>query len=98
MTVSIPTCVAADFAGTAVFTAFSLPALQTNSGFRMNSGQTAINGVLTQTFCLNLITLAGALCKEKNISLCLLAHIYLCLLAHIYLMENIIFLQEQETI
>ena len=55
LTVTIPACVAADFAGTAKFTTFYLSALQTNSGYRMNSALTASNGTISQTFCLNLM-------------------------------------------
>ena len=64
LTVTIPTLVNADFTG-GLFSALSLPAVQTNSGLRMNTSQSAANSTLTQTFCLNLITLAGTLCKDK---------------------------------
>jgi len=65
LTVSIPTLVAADFSN-AVFSALSLPVNQVNSGYRMNTtAKIATTGTISQTFCLNLITLAGALCKDK---------------------------------
>ena len=62
LTVSVPTTVAADFTtATPLVNSFLLPALQTSSGLRMNSAQTAVAGILSQIFCLNLITLAGEL-------------------------------------
>jgi len=64
LTVSIPALAANDFTG-ALFSSCGLSVLQTNSGLRMNNAQTARAGTLSQTFCLNLITLAGALCKDK---------------------------------
>ena len=63
LTVSIPTTIAAYFTtATPLFNAFFLPSLQINSGLRMNSAQSASAGTLSKTFCLNLITLVGALC------------------------------------
>jgi hypothetical protein len=69
LVVSIPTCAAADFGvggGAVKFTAITLPVNQINSGVRMNASAVhGSNTKQTQTFCLNLITLAGALCKDK---------------------------------
>jgi hypothetical protein len=43
-----------------------LPVLQTNSGYRMNgSARIDANNTVRQTFCINLVTLAGTLCKDK---------------------------------
>ena len=65
LTVQVPTLVAGDFSG-ALFSNFVLPVQQTNSGLRINaSAKIAAGGSVNQTFCLNLITLAGALCKDK---------------------------------
>jgi len=47
------------------FSGIKLPVLQANSGYRMNNAQVANGGTTAQTFCLNLITLAGTLCKDK---------------------------------
>ena len=65
LTVSFPTFTDANVAVGALISALVLPAVQTNSGYRMNTASTASGGTLTQTFCLNLITLAGSLCKDK---------------------------------
>ena len=71
LTCTIPTLVASDLSG-GTFSNFTLPVTQTNSGLRLNAtakmtanGTVANGGVISQTFCLNLITLAGALCKDK---------------------------------
>jgi len=65
LTVQIPTLVANDFSG-AAFSNFTLPVLQSNSGLRLNaSAKIATTASVSQTFCLNLITLAGLLCKDK---------------------------------
>jgi hypothetical protein len=65
---TFPTSVKADFnpgAGEALVTNFTMPVLQANSGARMNTAQSAVGAKLEQTYCLNLITLAGSLCKDK---------------------------------
>ena len=65
LVVSVPTLVANDFSN-AKFSGLTLPVQHINSGLRLNSNAVhALNGKLSQTFCLNLITLAGALCKDK---------------------------------
>ena len=65
LAVSFPALVAGDFT-TIKFTNFSLPVNQINSGYRMNTAATiASTASVSQTFCLNLITLAGSLCKDK---------------------------------
>ena len=65
LTVSFPTLTDANVASGALMSALVLPAVQTNSGYRMNAASTASGAKLSQTFCLNLITLAGSLCKDK---------------------------------
>jgi hypothetical protein len=65
LTVSFPTFSDANVAVGALISSLVLPAVQTNSGLRMNAGNSAAGAVLEQTFCLNLITLAGLLCKDK---------------------------------
>ena len=63
---TFPTIVANDVAATPpLFSNFSMPVVQANSGYRMNTAQSATGATLSQTFCLNLITLAGSLCKDK---------------------------------
>ena len=64
LTVSFPALATADLTG-ALLSALVLPANQTNSGYRMDTANSAIGATLSQTFCLNLITLAGSLCKDK---------------------------------
>jgi hypothetical protein len=70
LVVSIPATTGADFtgAGATKFSGITFPVNQINGGVRMNtSGTHAANaaGKQSQTFCLNLITLAGSLCKDK---------------------------------
>ena len=66
LTLQFPTLTALEVAVAApLFSAIKLPVLQTNSGYRMNNAALANNGTVSQTFCLNLITLAGTLCKDK---------------------------------
>ena len=71
LTVTLPAIVKADIDLTTDATlkfkgGFTLPVNQTNSGSRMNASAVISNGnAVSQTFCLNLITLAGALCKDK---------------------------------
>ena len=69
LTLKFPVIVNADVvpanAGATPITNFTLPVLQTNSGARLNNALVANNGVVSQTFCLNLISLAGTLCKDK---------------------------------
>ena len=68
LTVQLPTVAQAEAApgGNApLWSALRLPVLHTNSGYRMNNAALANNGTTAQTFCLNLITLAGTLCKDK---------------------------------
>ena len=66
LAVTFPTIVAADVTATPpLFSNFTMPVVHANSGYRMNSAQSASGASLTQTFCLNLITLAGSLCKDK---------------------------------
>ena len=69
LTVLLPTAVKADYspgAGETVVSNFALPVLQTNSGLRMNAtAKIATTASVNQVFCINLITLAGALCKDK---------------------------------
>ena len=67
LVVSIPTLVAADFTD-AKFNNITLPVNHINSGVRMNASALHAQdaaGKLSTTFCLNLITLAGSLCKDK---------------------------------
>ena len=67
LTLQFPVVTAAETAAAnnPTFSGIRLPVLQTNSGARMNNAALANNGTVAQTFCLNLITLAGTLCKDK---------------------------------
>ena len=68
LTLQFPTVAQAEAApaGNApLWSALKLPVLQSNTGYRMNAAALANNGTTSQTFCLNLITLAGTLCKDK---------------------------------
>lgn len=67
LTLQFPVITAAETAAAnnPTFSGIRLPVLQTNSGLRMNNAALAQNGTVAQTFCLNLITLAGTLCKDK---------------------------------
>ena len=65
MTVTFPTLADANFTS-ALFSKLSLPVHQTNSGARLNTtAKIAAGATVSQTYCLNLITLAGMLCKDK---------------------------------
>jgi hypothetical protein len=66
LTVQLPNLTAAEvIAAPPIWDNLILPVTQINSGYRMNAAALANNGTVAQTFCLNLITLAGTLCKDK---------------------------------
>lgn len=66
LTVQLPNLTAAEvIAAPPIWDNLILPVTQINSGLRMNAAALANNGTVAQTFCLNLITLAGTLCKDK---------------------------------
>ena len=67
LSLQFPTLTPAEIAATpALWSGMVLPVLQTNSGYRMNgTARIDANATSKQTFCLNLVTLAGTLCKDK---------------------------------
>ena len=71
LSVTLPSIVVADLVLTDNTTlkfkgGVTLPVNQTNSGLRMNTAAKITTATsVSQTFCLNLITLAGSLCKDK---------------------------------
>ena len=65
LTMTFPVLADANFTA-ALFSKLSLPVQQTNSGARLNASATIGAGTtVSQTYCINLITLAGSLCKDK---------------------------------
>ena len=67
LTLKFPTLTNAEVIATPpLWSAMVLPVLQSNSGARMNAtAKIATTASVSQTYCLNLITLAGSLCKDK---------------------------------